>query len=209
MVLYFCTVEEKEKEIILAASEVFMRLGIKSVNMDDISRQLGISKKTLYKYVSDKNDLVKKVVQTLMDMEDEAILEIQSKNLNAIEENLEIMKYIVGMLNNLHPSVMFDMEKYHPTVMKDMVDHRHSAIMTCILSNLERGVVEGYYRENLDTNIISQIYIHSTDAILDQSKINSSKLDFSERFKEFFRYHIRGIASEKGIAYLKEKYKNK
>ena len=123
MVLYFCTVEEKEKEIILAASEVFMRLGIKSVNMDDISRQLGISKKTLYKYVSDKNDLVKKVVQTLMDMEDEAILEIQSKNLNAIEENLEIMKYIVGMLNNLHPSVMFDMEKYHPTVMKDMVDH--------------------------------------------------------------------------------------
>ncbi len=199
---------EKEKEIIAGATEVFMRLGIKSVNMDDISRQLGISKKTLYKVVSDKNDLVKKSVLIMMDLEDEAILEIQNKSLNAIDENMEIMKHVTGMLNNMHPSILFDMEKYHPSVLKLMIENRHENIYDCIHSNLVKGVNEGLYRKNLNTEIIAKIYISSTDVILDQSAVHLNETSFSERFKEYFRYHIRGIASEKGIQYLKENYSN-
>ena len=51
---------EKELKIISGAAEQFLRFGIKSMNMDDIARALGISKKTLYQFVTDKNDLVRK-----------------------------------------------------------------------------------------------------------------------------------------------------
>jgi len=199
-------VEEKEKEIIAGATEVFMRLGIKSVNMDDISRQLGISKKTLYKFVSDKNDLVQKTVQVMMDLEDLAIDEIQSRGLNAIDENMEIMKHVTGMLNNMHPSIIFDMEKYHPSVLKYMTENRHCNIHKCVLSNLNKGVKEGLYRKNLNTEVIAKIYINTTDVILDKTEIKLDGISFSEKFKEYFRYHIRGIASEKGIEYLKKNY---
>ncbi len=198
--------EEKEREIVAAAGEVFMRLGIKSVNMDDVSRQLGISKKTLYKYVKDKNDLVYKSMQMHMEVEDCAIEDILSRNLNAIDENMEIMKFVVSMLKNVHPSVIFDMEKYHPVVCKEMFDNRHETIYECVLNNLKKGVEEGLYRNNLNVDVIAKIYINSTDAILDQSPIHIEGISFSEKFKEYFRYHIRGIASDKGRAYLKEKY---
>ncbi|MFK7755430.1 MAG: TetR/AcrR family transcriptional regulator [Flavobacteriales bacterium] len=198
--------EEKEKGIILGATEVFMRLGIKSVNMDDISRQLGISKKTLYKYVSDKNDLVHKSVLIMMDLEDEAIEDIQSRDLNAIDENMEIMKHAMGMLNNMHPSIMFDMEKYHPTILRSMMDNRHSKIYDCVMSNLKQGITEGLYRKNLNADVIAKMSINSMDVILDKTEIHIEGISFSEKFKEYFRYHIRGIASEKGITYLKENY---
>lgn len=198
--------EEKEKEIVLAAIGVFMRLGIKSVSMDDISRQLGISKKTLYKYVSDKNDLVGKGVQLMKDAEEETICGIQALKMNAIDENMEIMKYVTGLLNNLHPSVMFDLEKYHPEVSRSMIECRHDNIYECVMANLKRGVKEGLYRRNLNADVIAKIYIHSTDVILDQTELHIEGISFSEKFKEYFRYHIRGIASEKGIEYLKEKY---
>lgn len=199
-------VEEKEKEIVLAATEVFMRLGIKSVNMDDVSRQLGISKKTLYKFVTDKNDLVRKSMQLHMDMEDCAIEEIQGRDLNAIDENMDIMKHVIGMLSNMHPSVIFDMEKYHPQVLKEMLDNRHDSIYKCVVENLEKGVKEGLYRKNLNIDIIAKIYINSTDAILDQSPVHIEGVSFSEKFREYFRYHIRGIASEEGIRYLNTNY---
>ncbi len=198
--------EEKEKEIIAGATEVFMRLGIKSVNMDDISRQLGISKKTLYKYVSDKNDLVKKSVQVIIAVEDEAIDQIQSKGLNAIDENMEIMKHVMGMLNNMHPSIIFDMEKYHPEVLRYMMDNRHTNVYDCIMSNLKKGIKEGLYRKNLNADVIAKFYINSMDVILDKTEVHIEGISYSEKFKEYFRYHIRGIASEKGIQYLKENY---
>ena len=116
--------DSKELEIIQKATEIFMQYGIKSVNMDDIARHLGISKKTLYKYVSDKTELVQKGMNMHCCAEDEFISSIEKKGLNAIDENFEIMKFLSSMLKTLHPSIMFDMEKYHPEIWKEMKESR-------------------------------------------------------------------------------------
>jgi len=205
--VYFCAVEEKEREIVLAASGIFMQYGIKSVNMDDVAKHLSISKKTLYKYVKDKNDLLSKGMRLHMEAEDAAIAEILAKNLNAIDENLEIMTLILSMLQNLHPSIMFDLEKYHPALKKEMMDNRHSAMHACVIENLRKGKSEGLYRDNLNEEILTSFYINSVDGIIDESPAHLQKTSYSERYSEFFRYHIRGIASEEGVKYLKTKVK--
>jgi len=142
-----------------------------------------------------------------MAAEDSAIAEILAKNLNAIDENLEIMTLILSMLQNLHPSIMFDLEKYHPALMKEMLDSRHKLMHQCVLENLKRGKEEGFYRQNLNEEILTSFYINSVDMILDIAPVHIKGASFTERYSEFFRYHIRGIASEKGVEYLKTKVK--
>lgn len=200
---------EKELHIIKAASEVFMRLGIKSVNMDDIARSLGISKRTLYQYVKDKNDLVRKCMLSKCDAEDKAVEEICSLGLNAIDELFEISHFVTDLLSKMHPSIHFDMEKYHPEILKDMVHNRQSAVFTCIHSNLEKGKKEGLYRADLNTVVISKIYMAKMDIVFNAEIFPPNETSFADVYLEYMRYHIRGLASEKGIEYLVEKVKGK
>ncbi|MFT5183489.1 MAG: AcrR family transcriptional regulator [Flavobacteriales bacterium] len=200
---------EKELNIIKAASEVFMRLGIKSVNMDDIARSLGISKRTLYQYVKDKNDLVRKCIFGMCEAEDVAVGAICEKGLNAIDELFEISHFITDLLSKMHPSIHFDLEKYHPEILKDMMDNRESAVFTCIHSNLEKGVNEGLYRADLNTVVISKIYMAKMDIVFNAEIFPPNEVSFSDVYLEYLRYHVRGLASEKGIEYLVEKVKGK
>lgn len=200
--------EEKALDIISRAAQVFMKYGIKSVNMDDIAKNLGISKKTLYKYVKDKEDLVRKAMNLHCDLEDEAIEKICAAGYNAIEETFEMTRFIHGMLKNVHPSIMFDMEKYHPAVMRDMMENRNEQIMNCITGNLEKGIKEGLYREDLSPEIISRAYIAMVNALMKgESFPVNGNISIAQVYLEIVRYHIRGIASKKGLDYLSKRVK--
>lgn len=196
---------EKELQIIMGAGDIFMKYGIKSVNMDDISRNLGISKKTLYKYVTDKNDLLRKALACHNQMEQDVMDEIFSRGLNAIDEVFEMSKFISGMLGKIHPSIHFDLQKFHPEVWNDMHLKHQESVYNCVHANLEKGKKEGMYRENLNSEVITQIYISKIDVLFDGELFPPDKISFSEVYLEYFRYHIRGIASKKGREYLAQK----
>lgn len=197
--------DSKEIEIIQKATEIFMQYGIKSVNMDDVARHLGISKKTLYKYVSDKKELVQKGMNMHCCAEDEFISAIEKQGLNAIDENFEIMKFLSSMLKTLHPSIMFDMEKYHPEIFKEMKESRKQMTYGVVKRNLEKGKQEGLYREDLDPTLIATLYINSIDTIFNFKNNSEMALSILDQYLEVFRYHIRGIASAKGVEYLIKK----
>lgn len=196
-----------EKELIEKASQVFMRLGIKSITMDDMARQLGVSKKTIYKYVKDKNDLVNKALAVHGEHEMCSIESICSKGLNAIDEIFEISQFVTEMLSTVHPSVHFDLEKYYPEAWNMAVQERQKQVFKCITENLEKGVKEGLYREDLKPEIIGRIYIAKLDVLFDGELFPPQQFNFAEVYLEYFRYHIRGIASQKGLQYLIEKVK--
>lgn len=185
-----------------------MKYGIKSVNMDDLARHLGVSKKTLYLYVKDKEDMLRKAVQMFCEREDEEIKSICARGLNAIDESLEIMKWVTGVLQEVHPSVHFDMQKYHPEVHKTMMENRFKAIYLCISNNIKKGQKEGLYRKDINADIITRVYISRMDVIFDRNVFGSDAYTPTELYIEIFKYHIRGIASEKGHQYLSEKQKS-
>jgi AcrR family transcriptional regulator len=192
----------KEQQLIEGAMYIFMRFGIKSVNMDDVARQLSVSKKTLYQYFSDKEDLLSRVVDCHCSREDESITAIHSKKLPAIEEMFEIMHWVIGILNKIHPSVQYDMEKYHPALAVKMKASRGRVVHASMLSNLKRGMKEGTYRKDLDAEIITRIYLARIDAFLDPEIFPFDQYKPVNVYKELFRYHIHGIASAKGIEQL-------
>lgn len=199
--------EEKEKELIQKAGDIFLKYGLKSVTMDDMARKLSISKKTLYKYVNDKADLVKKVMTCFREQDECDMHHICNNAENAIDEVYEVSVKVVEMLTDIHPSIFYDLEKYYPEAWAVVNDHKGEFVRNCIQENLDKGKEEGLYRADLNTDIIAKIYTIRMDEIFKDELFPTSEYNRAELYLELFRYHIRGIASPKGIEYLKEKVK--
>ena len=198
---------EKEKELLENCIGVFMRLGIRSVTMDDLAKNLSISKKTLYKYFNDKGDLVEKAIRAKTSFERCTINQICEESNNAVDELFGITKKVTANLKEVHPSIFFDLEKYYPEAWSAFQDHKHTYVFECIYNNLERGKKEKLYRQDLNSTIIAKTYVLRMDDMMNQAYFPATDFNFSTVYLELFRYHIRGIASDKGIEYLIEKVK--
>jgi len=197
--------EEREQQIITEAGKVFMRLGIRSVNMDDIAQHLRISKKTLYQFVKDKNDLVLRSVRQITSHHHDCILGICRQGHRAIDESYEITRFVAGQAGQMHPSIHFDMQKYHPEAWDLLQSTSREDIYRCVSENIAKGIKEGVYRDDLNVDVIARIYISRFDVTFDGELFPSDKYRFEEVIWEMFRYHTRGIASRKGLDYLEKK----
>ena len=196
---------EKHIELLVNCAQLFMKYGIKSLTMNDIATHLGISKKTLYLYVTDKKDLVTQTVQIQIENE-ECILEATiSHDGNAIDGLLRINQKVSEKLHNIQPGVMFDLQKFYPEAWKIFQNHKCNYIPTIVEANIEKGIKEGLYRENANPKIISKFYITMVDKMFDIELFPPLEFNYKKLHLEMTRYHIRGIASRKGIEYLKEK----
>ena len=198
--------EQKEQEFIAKALGVFMRYGIKSVTMADMARHLAMSKKTIYNYVNDKDDLVRKSLIFQCTMESEHIAGICARELNAIDEMFEISRFVSGMLSGLHPSIHYDLEKYHGETFRKVKSLHEKNIYKVMTANLRKGIKEGLYREDLNADVITKIYMKKVDVVFDSEVFPPNEISFEEVYKIMFRYHILGVASPKGIEYTKQKY---
>lgn len=199
--------DEKKKEILEQSLKLFMRLGIKSLTMDDVATQLRMSKKTLYEHFTDKNDLVEQAVAAVCTFHRDTINAICARGLNAIDENEEITRFIVGQIGSMHPSVQFDLQKYHPRAWEIMEQREREDVYVCVTANLKKGIAEGLYREDLDVEVITRLYIARMDSTWDGRVFPPDRFNLSDVLWKHFEYHIRGIATKKGIAYLEKKAK--
>lgn len=197
----------KKKDILEQAHKLFMRFGIKSMTMDDVATQLRVSKKTLYEHFTDKNDMVEQVVAGVCKHHRTAIDAICAKGLNAIDENHEITNFIVGQIGGVHPSVQFDLQKYHPKAWGILEHSEENDRLRCVHSNLEKGIKEGLYRDELDVEVITRLYISRMDSTWDGRVFPTEQFNIKDVLWKHFEYHIRGIASKKGLEYLERKVK--
>jgi AcrR family transcriptional regulator len=184
-----------------------MKYGIKSITMDDVARELGISKKTLYQYVNDKEDLVGKFIDNEIDRRQEEICKCFRIGFNVIEELFEISMFMNKMMRRLNSTTEHDLKKYYPAHYEKTLKARREGIYNYILVNLKKGITEGLYRKELNKEVIAKLYLwRSENAHLDElftvEEFTSIKL-----FIELLTYHVRGIATDKGIIVLEKKIK--
>jgi TetR/AcrR family transcriptional regulator, cholesterol catabolism regulator len=181
---------------------LYRKYGIRSVTMDDVSHELGISKKTLYQHVRDKDDLVHKVVEMEISDRQERMLITCSDEKNAIEQLLEIAHCISFMLKDYSAASEYDLRKYYPDLYLKVRDLRRNHIYRFILDNLNKGKNEGFYRKEIDSEIISKLNVSVIDGMVDNEVVTISEFMDQRFFNEFFIYHIRGIVNDKGLNFL-------
>ena len=142
--------ETKYNEVILKIANLFRKLSIKSLTMDDIAHELGISKKTLYQYFENKEDMVNKVVQFSLCKEKEEVERLFNHNENVVDQLNNITKYIIHKNFSINPSVLFCLKKYYPLIWEKFNNQRKELVLNLLHKNLLSGIKQEIYRKDLN-----------------------------------------------------------
>ncbi len=187
----------KEK-ILKKATELFLDLGFKSVTMDDLAHEMGISKKTIYSHFSNKTKLVEETTANLFCVISTGIEQIRGLHKNPIEELYEIKKFVLVHLKNEKSSPQHQLQKYYPKIYDKMHSGQFELMEECIEENLQRGIDQGVYRENIQIDFISRIYFSGVTSIKNQKLFPMHKFPVASLMDEYLEYHLRGIVTPKG-----------
>lgn len=200
--------DEKKIELLERSAQVFMRYGIKSVTMEDLSRELGVSKKTFYKYFQDKTALVNEIIGFKIKLDQSSCQSATCDCVNAIDELFQVSKMVIEHIGNINPSVFHDLKKFYPEASEMLEKHKWNFVLNMIKDNISRGISEGIYRDNLDVEVVSRLYVASSDIIMSGLVFQWPEFKFDRLFTEFFRFQVRGLANDTGIEYLKKQMSN-
>jgi len=196
--------DDKLNAIMLKSAAMFQEYGIRSISMDDICREMGISKKTIYQYFDNKTDLIKKLLDHISYAHEDEKTKLREMNLNAIDVLLEVSKHISRNIKKFNPSVTFDLKKYYPEIFKEFIEKKHGVLFEDIKENLEQGIKEGFYRENLNVDLIARLYVKKIEDIHDSEYWKCEDISFEMVFEVVFESHIRAISNIKGVEYFEK-----
>lgn len=198
---------EAKERILLKAHELFNRYGIRSVSMDDIAAPLGMSKKTLYLYYTDKDELVNAVFTTVMENNRTQCCSDQKQADNAVHEIFLAFDMVKEMFSNMNPSILFDMEKYHPVTFKKFQEYKNGFMYSLIKANIERGIREELYRPELDVDIITRYRIHSIMLAFNPDVFPNNRTHLIHIEQQLLELYLYGVTTAKGQKLI-QKYKN-
>ncbi len=189
---------EVKERILEKAHELFVRYGIRSVSMDDIASQVGISKKTIYQYYTDKDELVNAVFSALLETNQQQCLWDRNKAENALHEVFLAFDMVQEMFANMNPSVLYDMEKYHPAAFKKFQEYKNSFLYGMIKSNIERGISEGLYRPEVDIDVLTKYRIYSMMLAFNPDFFPGNRVNLVHVELQLLELFLYGLATAKG-----------
>lgn len=191
-----------EKNILEGAKNLFMQFGLKSITMDDIARKVGVSKKTIYQFFSDKNSIVFKSVHEHFSDHRKEIEHVLDNSKDAIESIYKVSKCMKMQVEAINPTVFYDLQRYFPKAYKRFLEFKNTFMKERMTQIIEKGIVSGYFRKEINTEIIIIQRIEQVQLAFNNEIFPRDKFDFKEIHEQLFEHFIHGILTEKG----KEKY---
>lgn len=187
-----------KENILEKATDMFLNLGFKSVTMDDIANEMGISKKTIYAHYQNKTHLVEECTSQLFCTISLGIDEICALSKNPIEELYEIKKFAMLHLKDEKSSPQYQLQKYYPKIHETIKKKQFEVMQECVVDNVDRGIKQGIYRPNLNIDFVSRIYFSGVTSIKDHLLFPVNKFPIGALMDNYLEYHLRGIVTPKG-----------
>ena len=205
----FQQMDPKER-IQLKTTELFLQFGIRSVSMDDIANALGMSKKTLYQYYADKDELVQGVIDQHLGKSESDCSLCRLKSADAIHEIFLTMEQISEELSNMNPMLLYDLEKFHYKAFQRFREHKDKFLRKVVQDNIEWGMREGVYRDDIDVEIMSRFRLESMMIPFNIQAFPPGKFNVAEVTTLLLEHFIFGIATLKGHQLIQQyKQENK
>jgi AcrR family transcriptional regulator len=199
--------DEKLDRILTESLRLFKKNGIRSVSMDDISKELGMSKKTIYQYFANKTELVEKVLNHLHEKERIPCIGEDTANMNAIDILLAVSRNVSIQLKDMNPIKAYELQKYYPAIYREFIIRKRDHVFDQVKQNFTQGIAEGIYRNDLDVDLVARLYIQKLVDVHDPEFLSSVNFGFEKVFQVMFDNHIRGIANAEGLAYYEKQIK--
>lgn len=191
-------------KILHTATELFLNQGFKSITMDDIAREMGMSKKTIYSHYSNKEAVVTASAEHLFSSICGGIDHICARKANPIEEMYDIKRYVLEHLKGERTSPMYQLQKYYPKIHQAMRKGQYDYMQTCVTDNLERGIEQGLFISDINVQFVARIYFIGITGIKDETIFSQAQFPISDLHDMYLEYHIRGIVTPKGRKILNQ-----
>lgn len=196
--------EEKKEYYLEQIGKLFLRYGLRGITMEEISDELGVSKKTIYNYFESKADIVDMLLQRHLSNKNESMWEAISHGKNAIEILIGITNLMKETIQDIPPIVKRDLVKHFPLQLKKSNEALKNKIYEYIKQNVLKGIDQGLYRSNLNVELIARHYVVSFDRYIRQEVMDGIDFSIDAYYEEILSYHIRGIATLKGVKILEK-----
>ena len=190
-----------KEQIINIATQLFLKLGFKSVTMDDIACEMCISKKTIYKYFNTKEELIEQGTTSIHQKILSLMNGVVSKNYNAIKENFEMRKMFKEMFQTFDHSPAYQLKKHYPEIYNNLIG---SAMVECrhlFRNNIEKGIAEGLYRSNVEIEAAVRFYYTLIFDINGNVMLEKEAYELEAKALE---YHTRALATAAGLKELEK-----
>ncbi len=196
-----------EEKIIKGAEELFFKYGIRSVTMDDIAKHLGMSKKTIYQYYKEKDEIIHKLMIAQIEGHQFTFSECMEKADNIVDEVFSMMKNIHEIFSKINPQFIYELQKYYPQTWKLFKDFKEEFIIKMVEKSLEKGKREGHVRPDVNVKILSRLRMEQVELAMDPTAFSPDKfkiLDVQLTLVEHFLYGICTLKGHKLINKYKE-----
>ncbi len=191
-----------KQNIVEEAIKVFLQYGIRSVTMDDLSRLLSISKKTLYQHFTDKESLITAALETHRCGVKAMLEEARKIAQDPIQELLIFSQWEQYAANQVPPVVIFDLKKYHPAIWKSVLQQELNYSLGWLHENLERGIEQGLYRTDIPIDVVVRLYLAQREGMLQDYIFPDSSGLLADSISVSDDLFIRGIATAAGLECL-------
>ncbi len=193
---------EQKNKILHQSKDLFMKYGFKSITMDDIAKELGISKKTLYQFFTDKNDLVNQTVDAHLYYMESNCNHISINNKDAILSMISITQFISTNIKQANYKILFELKKYFKEAWDKMHNHRVVFVSASVQKNIELGMEQGLFRANIDAKLTSRLYVHLLDFLLEPDWLDKEGYDIKSTHLQIVEFYLRAICTDKGLKIL-------
>jgi TetR/AcrR family transcriptional regulator, cholesterol catabolism regulator len=175
-----------------------MQYGVRSITMDEIALQMGVSKKTIYQYYADKDELVDAVMVSEINFNQDCCLKDRERAKNAIHEVFLAIQMMQEMFQNMNPSILFELEKYYPQSFEKFLHHKYSFLHKVLKENIERGIKEELYRNEVDIEILVKARLENMMLPFNQQVFPKNKFPLIKVETELTTHFLYGLATIKG-----------
>lgn len=196
-----------EEKIIKGAEELFFKYGVKSVTMDDVAKHLGMSKKTIYQYYQDKDEVVHSVMKSQIKWNEQLCTEGYEKSGNVVEEVFNVMKNITEIFSKINPLLFYELQKYYPQSWQLIKTFKEELVLGMVEKSIEKGKKDGFVRTDINTKILARLRMEEIEMTFNADMFPSDKfslVDVQIALAEHFLYGICTLKGHKLINKYKE-----
>lgn len=198
---------DNQRNIILEkAMSMYLQFGLRSVSMDQIASELGISKKTIYRHFENKGALVHEGIMRMTNEVTCFTKNIHQNAHNPIDELFAMDDAMQEYFTSTHERLLFQLKKYYPETYHHLENIKRTEMVNMTVENLERGISEGIYRDDFDPHTIARLYLGQAYMIMNDDFFWKPNVDKKRLRKQALMYHLHGIVSDKGRTHLKNKH---
>lgn len=191
--------DENRDRILRGAEKLFSRYGIRSITMDEVARHLAISKKTLYQFFPNKDELVYQVAERHLIEDAKRWINNQDISASALEEAIAISYCLRRELTDMHPAMIFDLQRLYPRAWGLFEDQKNDLFYKTIKANIARGIREGHYRDNLDADLMARLRFELIKISFDPDVFPHDKFPLAHLHTQLLDHYIRGMLTESGL----------